>query len=118
MIFITDCQRLLRASCVVESFRDLEQYLHPVLYQRFCLLSFQHRQAAPTTGTIAIFQLFAAEFSSRFSFLLTTYTPSLPFPSLPFPSLRFIQTLQVVRKPLLMGPQMFKNENVFLTSTG
>jgi hypothetical protein len=62
----------------------------------------------PTTGTIAIFQLFAAEFSGRFSFLLTTYFPSLPF----------LQTLQVVRKPLLMGPQMFKNENVFLTSTG
>jgi hypothetical protein len=62
----------------------------------------------PTTGTIAIFQLFAAEFSGRFSFLLTTYTPSLPFPSFPF-----LQTLQVVRKPLLMGPQML-NLFVFL----
>jgi hypothetical protein len=83
MIFITDCQWLLRASCVIESFRGLEQYLHPVLYQRFCLLFF-NTDKPPTTGTIAIFQLFAAELSGRFSFLLTTYIPSFPF--LPFSS--------------------------------
>lgn len=69
----------------------------------------------PTTGTIAIFQLFAAEFSGRFSFLLTTYTPSLPFTSLP--SL-FFKPFKLYVKTSSHGSHMFKNENVFLTSTG
>jgi hypothetical protein len=48
----------------------------------------------PTTGTIAIFQLFAAEF---FWPLLLSFNNLHTFPSLHFP---FLQTLQVVRKNL------------------
>jgi hypothetical protein len=62
--------------------------------------------------------LFAAEFFGRFSFLLTTYTRSLPFTSLPFLPFSSNPSSCTYIKTSSHGSHMFKNENVFLTSTG